>query len=162
MTPASRAGSIRHQASGIPQRAIRLLHTMNSVQIAKLASASMSGSMPFPQIVGGLLGEGVESYHVDYRTLQFTCYGASSSVVVVPLTFAGLPEVAENFDAQALRAAIMDSQTKGQAFRDFCSRAILAGVHCYHAFLRGKRVVYLGRNGDQHVEWFPGAAPTDA
>ncbi len=122
----------------------------------------MSGSMPFPQVVGGLLGEGVESYHVDYRTLQFTFYGASSGVVVVPLTFEGLPGIAEHFDAPALRAAILDSQTKGQAFRDFCSRAILAGVHSYHAFLRGKRVVYVGRDGDQHVEWFPGAAPADA
>ncbi|MEJ0087880.1 MAG: DUF1398 domain-containing protein [Pseudomonadota bacterium] len=134
---------------------------MNTAQIAKLASASMSGSMPFPQIVSGLLGEGVESYHVDYRALHFTFYGVSSGVVVVPLIFERLPEIAERFDAPALRAAILDNQKKGQAFRDFCSRAILAGVHSYHAFLRGKRVVYLGRHGDQHVEWFPGAAPAD-
>jgi hypothetical protein len=24
------------------------------------------------------------------------------------------------------------------------------------AFLRGKRVTYWGRTGDQHTEWFPG------
>jgi hypothetical protein len=23
----------------------------------------------------------------------------------------------------------------------------------------GKRVLYFGRNGEQHVEWFPGAKP---
>jgi hypothetical protein len=32
-------------------------------------------------------------------------------------------------------------------------------VQGYFAFLRGKRVTYLGRNGDAHTEWFPGAQP---
>jgi len=31
------------------------------------------------------------------------------------------------------------------------------GVQGYFAFLRGQRVTYLGRAGDQHTEWFPGA-----
>jgi hypothetical protein len=34
------------------------------------------------------------------------------------------------------------------------------GVQGYIAFLRGKRVTYWGRTGDQHTEWFPGAAPS--
>jgi hypothetical protein len=34
-----------------------------------------------------------------------------------------------------------------------------AGVQGYIAFLRGQRVTYWGRNGDQHTEWFPGAEP---
>lgn len=135
---------------------------MNATQISKLASAALSGTMPFPQIVSELLGEGVECYLVDYRGLDFTFYGSDGGVVVVPLTFEGLPEIAERFDPVSLKAAIVDSQTKGQAFRDFCRRAMSAGVHAYYAFLRGKRVVYFGRNGDQHVEWFPGATPADA
>jgi hypothetical protein len=135
---------------------------MNATRIAALASASLSGTMPFPQIVAGLLDEGVECYLVDYRGLDFTFYGAGGGVVVVPLVFEGLPEIAEHFDPVALKAAILDSQTKGQPFRDFCRRAMWAGVHSYHAFLRGKRVLYLGRNGDQHIEWFPGATPADA
>jgi hypothetical protein len=31
-------------------------------------------------------------------------------------------------------------------------------VQGYFAFLSGKRVTYFGRQGDQHTEWFPGAA----
>ena len=31
------------------------------------------------------------------------------------------------------------------------------GVQGYFAFLRGQRVTYFGRQGDQHTEWFPGA-----
>jgi hypothetical protein len=35
-------------------------------------------------------------------------------------------------------------------------RAMAGGVQGYIAFLRGKRVTYWGRTGDQHTEWFPG------
>lgn len=135
---------------------------MNAATIQKLARATLDGSMPFPEIVGRLIEEGVEYYLVDYRSLQFTFYGIDGGVVVAPLQFEALPEVNANFDLAGLRAAIRDSQAHGQKFRDFCVRAMNAGVQAYYAFLRGKRVLYLGRQGDQHVEWFPGAAPTDA
>ena len=39
-------------------------------------------------------------------------------------------------------------------------RAMEAGLEGYFAFLRGKRVTCWGRTGDEHSEWFPGAAPT--
>lgn len=44
----------------------------------------------------------------------------------------------------------------------FCARARRAGVQGYFAYPRGRRVVYSGRQGDEHVEWFPGARPKDA
>ncbi len=135
---------------------------MNAQKIQQIAAATLDGSMPFPEIVGRLIEEGVEYYLVDYRALQFTFYGVSGGVVVAPLQFEGLPEIDSNFDLPNLRAAIHDSQSRGQKFRDFCARAMTAGVQGYFAFLRGKRVLYLGRQGEQHVEWFPGATPTDA
>jgi hypothetical protein len=61
-----------------------------------------------------------------------------------------------------LRANILDSQRNGQAYRDFTRRAMAAGVQGYFAFLCGKRVTYLGRQGDQHTEWFPSAGPKPA
>jgi len=69
-----------------------------------------------------------------------------------------LPPVAFGFDTQALRAEILDSQQRGQKYRDLTRRAMEAGVQGSLAFLRGKRVTYLGRQGDQHTEWFPAAA----
>ncbi|MEJ1972142.1 MAG: hypothetical protein WDM96_06630 [Lacunisphaera sp.] len=80
---------------------------------------------------------------------------------MVPLGF-DVPAVAEAFNADLLVAAIRDSQLRGQKFPDFSVRAVLAGVHGYTAFLRGKRVIYSGRQGDQHTEWFPGANPQPA
>lgn len=81
------------------------------------------------------------------------------AVVTTPIDLEALPEVAADFDAGALKAAILASQRHGQGWRDFSRRATVAGVQGYYAFLRGKRVTYLGRQGDQHVEWFPGAQP---
>ncbi len=130
---------------------------MNADAVCSLAKATLDGSMPFPQIVGKLIEEGVEYYHVDYVDQSFTFYSSAGSMVRAPLSFEGLPAIADNFDTTALRAAIMDSQQHGQKFRAFCERVIGAGVNGYFAFLRGQRVVYLGRQGDEHIEWFPGA-----
>lgn len=134
---------------------------MNADVVRKMAEATLKGDMPFPEIVGNLIAEGVEYYHVDYVARLFSFYSASGSVVVAPLVFEGLPEVAGNFNVVALRAAILDSQQNGQKFRQFCDRAMRSGVQSYFAFLRGKRVLYVGRQGDQHVEWFAGAKGGD-
>jgi len=135
---------------------------LNAIRIRQMAEVTLSGTLPFPEIVGKLIAEGVEYYHVDYLCLRFTFYGETGGVVVAPLTFEGLPPVADNFNAVELKAAILDSQQKGQKYRQFCARAMDAGVQSYYAFLGGKRVLYLGRQGDQHLEWFPGAKPKDA
>lgn len=80
-------------------------------------------------------------------------------MVTTPISYEGLPSVAAEFDPGALRAAILDSQRHGQLYREFTRRAMEAGVQGYIAFLRGQRVTYWGRGGDQHTEWFPGAGP---
>jgi uncharacterized protein YbcV (DUF1398 family) len=118
--------------------------------------------MPFPEIVGKLIAAEVEYYHVDFATSSFTFYGASGEAVVAPLLLPDLPPIAEAFDGFELKAAILDSQQNGQKFPAFCERATRAGVRGYFAFLRGKRVTYFGRQGDHHVEWFPGAQPSAA
>ncbi|MBL8800072.1 MAG: DUF1398 family protein [Planctomycetia bacterium] len=133
---------------------------MNTESIVAAARASLAGTAPFPEIVAQLLAAGVEYYHVDYVGLQQTFYGPGGGTVVTPIPFENLPSVAAELDTAALRAAIVDSQRHGQKFRDFSRRAMAAGVQGYFAFLRGQRVTYWGRSGDQHTEWFPGAAPT--
>jgi uncharacterized protein YbcV (DUF1398 family) len=99
---------------------------------------------------------------VDYASCSFTFYSASGAAVIAPITLDNLPSIAEKFDVSALKSAILDSQQNGQKFGDFCGRAVMAGVQGYTVYLRGKRVVYAGRQGDQHTEWFPGARPNEA
>jgi uncharacterized protein YbcV (DUF1398 family) len=132
---------------------------MKSEIVAEAALATLIGSIPFPEVVRRLMETGVEYYHVDYVALQKTYYSGSGEIIKTPITYEGLPSVSANFDADALRAAILDSQQNGQHYRDFTRRAMSAGVQGYMAFLRGQRVTYWGRNGDQHTEWFPGAKP---
>jgi uncharacterized protein YbcV (DUF1398 family) len=132
---------------------------MNTEVIVETAHSTLAGTISFPDVVRQLLSAGVEYYHVDYVRLQKTFYSADGDAVVVPITYEGLPPVAADFDAAGLGAAILASQREGQKYRDFTSRAMTAGVQGYMAFLRGQRVTYWGRSGDQHTEWFPGAGP---
>lgn len=143
------------------KRALRakMNNAMDTQIIARAAHATLAGTAPFPEIVGQLLSAGVEYYHVDFVGLRKTFYSEDGGVVVTAIPYENLPPVSADFDAEALRAAILDSQQHGQKFRDFTRRAMAAGVQGYFAFLRGKRVTYWGRSGDQHTEWFPGAAP---
>ena len=96
---------------------------------------------------------------MDYVSLRKTFTDGQGATVVTPIPFEGLPLVAADFDAAGLRSAIHDSQHHGQKYRDFTRRALAAGVQGYFVFLRGKRVTYFGRQGDQHTEWFPGVGP---
>jgi uncharacterized protein YbcV (DUF1398 family) len=132
---------------------------MDANIISKIAKAVHDGALSFPEVVAELVVEGVESYHVDFASMTSTYHGSGDAVVTTPLAFEGLPAVAAEFDAAALKSAILDSQANGQEYRQFCERAMRAGVQGYIAFLRGQRVMYFGRAGDQHVEWFPGAKP---
>lgn len=130
---------------------------MNTKIISETARKTLDGTMSFPEVVTSLLDAGVEYYHVDYIGMRKTFYSADGEVVVTPIAYEGLPPVAAAFDLAALRADILDSQQKGQKYRDFTRRAVEAGTQSYYAFLRGRRVTYLGRQGDQHTEWFPDA-----
>ena len=101
---------------------------MNATNIQRMALAALSGTLPFPDILKNLIAEGVEYYHVDYVTLQFTFYGKEGGVVTAPLTIENLPAIAPEFNADALRASIVDSQRHGQKFTRFSARAMEAGV----------------------------------
>ena len=132
---------------------------MKSEVVAEAAHATLDGSMAFAEIVGRLIETGVEYYHVDYVALQKTFYSATGEMIKTPITYENLPNIAAEFDVDALKAAILDSQQNGQHYKDFTKRVMTAGVQGYMAFLRGKRVMYWGRGGDSHTEWFPGAKP---
>ena len=133
---------------------------METQVIARAAQATLAGTLPFPEIVGMLIDAGVEYYHVDYVGRCKTFYSSEGDRVITPITYDKLPPVAPELNRDALRAAIVDSQRNGQKYFDFSVRAMSAGVQCYYAFLRGQRVTYLGRTGDAHTEWFPGANPS--
>lgn len=132
---------------------------MNTPLILNTSRQSLAGELSFGEVVGALSEAGVEAYRADYVTLQSTYYGAQGEVLIAPISYEGLPPIAPAFAAEGLTAAILDSQRRGQKYREFTRRAMSAGVTGYTVFLAGKRAVYTGRHGEQHIEWFPGAGP---
>jgi uncharacterized protein YbcV (DUF1398 family) len=133
---------------------------MDTELVLEAAHATLAGTAPFPEIVAKLVAAGVEYYYVDYALMRKTFYGGAGDAAATTINYEDMPPVAADLDAAALKAAILDSQQHGQKYRDFSRRAMAAGVQGYFAFLRGRRVTYLGRTGDQHTEWFPGAGLT--
>lgn len=132
---------------------------MNTEVVLEVSKATAAGGISFSDVVKALAGAGVEYYHVDYVAMRTTFYGAPGDVAVKPILFEGMPAVAAELDVAAVKANILDSQRNGQNYRDFTRRAMAGGVQGYYAFLRGQRVTYIGRTGDAHTEWFPGAKP---
>jgi uncharacterized protein YbcV (DUF1398 family) len=127
---------------------------MSKQVIHELAIATQQGKLTFPQVLKGLLEVGVESYLVDFAAKQKTHYLADGTTHTVPMILAPGPIAAE-FDSAALIAAIRGAQADTVRYPEFVKRSTAAGVIGYWAFLTGKRVIYFGREGEQHIEEFP-------
>jgi uncharacterized protein YbcV (DUF1398 family) len=131
---------------------------MSQQVIQELATATQQGKMTFPQVVEGLLEAGVESYLVDFATKQKTHYLANGTAHAVPMILDPGP-IAEDFNGPDLVAAIRGAQADTVRYPEFVKRSTAAGVIGYWAFLTGKRVIYFGRKGEQHIEEFPKPRP---
>jgi uncharacterized protein YbcV (DUF1398 family) len=127
---------------------------MSKQVIHELAIATQQGKMTFPQVVKGLLEVGVESYLVDFAGKQKTHYLSDGTTYTVPMILEPGPIAAE-FNNVDLVAAIRGAQQDTVRYPEFVKRSTAAGVVGYWAFLTGKRVIYFGRNGVQHIEEFP-------
>ena len=113
-------------------------------------------AMTFPQIVGTLLQEGFESYAIDFRRARATFYTPDGDSVELATHRMDVP-VGENLDAAAMRSAIKEAQqlVAGYTYRGFCRKAAAAGCAGYLVSLSGRRVLYVGRTAETHVEHFP-------
>jgi uncharacterized protein YbcV (DUF1398 family) len=131
---------------------------MSKQVIHELAIATQQGKMTFPQVVKGLLEVGVESYFVDFASKQKTHYLTDGTTYTVAMILDPDPIAAE-FDGAGLVAAIRGAQADTVRYPEFVKRSTAAGVIGYWAFLTGKRVIYFGRKGEQHIEEFPKPRP---
>jgi uncharacterized protein YbcV (DUF1398 family) len=127
---------------------------MSKQVIHELAIATQQGKMTFPQVVKGLLEVGVESYLVDFAAKQKTHYLGDGTTHTVPMILDPGP-TAKDFNSAGLVAAIRGAQADTVRYPEFVKRSTAAGVIGYWAFLTGKRVIYFGRKGEQHIEEFP-------
>lgn len=126
-----------------------------------VVEAAATGSRDFGQIVGALMSAGFDGYLVDFRTATQTFYLPDGKSHIVQIHDTGIP-VAEAFDAGVVREAIREAQTKavGYTYFGFCEKVVRAGCAGYLVTFAGKRVLYFGRDGQIHTEYFPGTGPT--
>ncbi len=114
-----------------------------------------NNTMTFPEIVQTLIREGFESYAIDFRRGRAIYYLPDGQSVEYP-THAAV-SVAENFDADAIKAAIREAQQlmPGYTYTGFCQKVAKAGCAGYVVSFAGRRAVYMGRTAETHVEHFP-------
>lgn len=130
---------------------------MNATTHATIQStfeASNQGSIHFGQVIGQLVGAGVESYHVDYRSGRTTYYLPDGGTADFSFE---RPQhgIADAFDGDAVRAAILGAQQGRVMYPEFKQCTQQAGCVGYTVWITGRHVVYLGRRGETHVERFP-------
>jgi uncharacterized protein YbcV (DUF1398 family) len=126
--------------------------------IHDVSIATQRGEMTFPQVVARLVEAGVESYLVDFASGRKTYYLADGGTHTESMILELCP-VAAGFSAPALVAAIRGAQADTVRYPEFVRRSTAAGTVGYWAFLTGRKVIYFGRKGEQHIEEFPHANP---
>ena len=129
---------------------------MNTNVIHEVLAESEAGKLIFPEVVRRLLEAGVESYFCDLARGEETFYMADGGTHVEKMTLQ-LERVEEEFSSTGIVAAIRGAQQDTIRYPEFVKRSTAAGVIAYWAFLTGRKVVYFGRKGEQHIEEFPRA-----
>lgn len=128
---------------------------MNIEVIKRTCDESIANNLPFPEVLKQLGEAEVESYFTDLCQREKTYYASSGHAIVTPMNTEPLGAVAEQFDAPAVKLAILDIQQRKTGYVEFLKRIVAAGTFAYTVHLRGKRAIYLGRTGDFHIEHFP-------
>lgn len=128
---------------------------MNTEIIEDTFKKTFAGAIAFPQVVAKYIGAGIERYHIDLIGFQKTSYGAQSGFYQAPFALQNAPIVAKEFNAALVKASILDSQQGKIDYQTFLQRIMQAGCSHYEVYLTGRKAVYFGRNGAQHIEHFP-------
>lgn len=132
---------------------------MNSEQIAGIkecSALSKAGKIGFGDVVGKLIGLGIERYHADYSRGEISYYLPGGESLVLAMEVA-VPPIAEDFSATQVEASVRQSQRGEIWFPQFVVQTAGAGCVGYFVQITGKCVQYFGRKGEMHTERFPGA-----
>jgi uncharacterized protein YbcV (DUF1398 family) len=121
---------------------------------------SESGAMTFPQSLRILVEAGFDGYAVDFRRSSRTYYMRNGEAIELDMEPTPTT-VAESFDASVIKEALREAQAlvPGYTYKGFCAKVTGAGCAGYAVSLLGRRVLYYGRTGETHTEYFPGTQP---
>jgi uncharacterized protein YbcV (DUF1398 family) len=125
--------------------------------VREMSRASDDERITFPAVLKALMEVGIERYHADLLAGRKTYYLPEGDFEDTQAHKPGV--VVLEFSAEGVEKAVRAIQRQEIAYREFCRLIAAAGCVGYFVSLAGRRAVYYGRTGDQHVEWFPGARP---
>lgn len=122
-------------------------------------AGSESGEISFAESVRMLVDAGLDGYAVDFRRSTRAYYMPDGTTL--ELETEPTQPVAERFDAARIKEALREAQAlvPGYTYKGFCAKVAAAGCAGYLVSLVGKRVLYHGRTGETHTEYFPGTQP---
>ena len=136
------------------QETIAVLH--------ECSERSVAGNITFPEVVGKLMAVGIESYHADLFHREKTCLQPTATATwnprasIDPKIF-NAGAAARSLNPNCVKQALRQIQHKEIDYQQFLRGILSAGVANYWVYLTGKRAIYVARNGDEYVQWFPGA-----
>ena len=115
---------------------------------------SESGEITFPESVRMLMEAGFDGYVVDFRRSIRTYFMSDGASIDLETGRPG--PVSERFDVAVIKEAIREAQAliSGYTYESFCKKVASAGCAGYLVSIIGKRVLYFGRTGEAHTEYF--------
>jgi uncharacterized protein YbcV (DUF1398 family) len=87
-----------------------------------------------------------------------TLEGSESGAMTFPQSLRILMEASFDGYAVDLRRSTR-TLVPGYTYKGFCAKVAGAGCAGYMVSLLGRRVLYYGRTGETHTEYFPGTQP---
>lgn len=117
------------------------------------AQASLSDNLTFPELIDKLAPAGVERYLVDLVGKQKISFGMLGESLALPMNIT-LQPIPHTLDAMAMKTALVDVQQRKITYPVFLDKIMTAGCCHYEVFVRGKKVIYFGRDGTMHIEPF--------
>lgn len=110
--------------------------------------------LTFPEVVSKLMKAGIESYYADLLGAKRIFY-AKNTAYPVDCLEENKYKAGDIFHHDKVIQAIKQIQAGQIKYQEFLKKILEAGVINYMVYISGKKVIYLGRRGEMHIEDFP-------
>lgn len=127
---------------------------MNREVAAECTMLSDQEKISFPEVVMKLSKEGFDAYQANLL-IPNKVYYHGNEVCEVPLHLKGKPAAVGQFNEEKVVKALRSIQSQQIGYQEFLRQIMEGGVIFYLVFIKGRKAVYFGRNGEQYVENFP-------
>ncbi len=122
--------------------------------IQEITNRNKLGTITFPEVLAILSKERVESYHVDFLRNENRYYGLDGTSLVIKTEHIQT-QIPEKFSIEPFKIILKNVQKGEINYEQFCNESKALGCAYYIVYLNGKKVHYMGRNGEEYIEHFP-------